>query len=175
MSSKNKAHKSAAQSSSRNLDGRRLRTVGEAKALAEYLAVKPEMEKKEKEERRKRWEGVVAASEERAREVSEGKAQGNGRGDGKWIEEKEEGERRVRESVEGAMRRGLLVGQGEGSDESEGGSGGSGSESVEEACGERGEAAERRKVDKGKARKVWGWDDEDEDEDESSSDESEGE
>lgn len=34
--------------SSRNLDGRRLRTVNEAKALAEYLAIKPDMDKKER-------------------------------------------------------------------------------------------------------------------------------
>ena len=40
-----------ANGSNRNLDGRRLRTVAEAKRLAEYLALKPEMEAKEKEER----------------------------------------------------------------------------------------------------------------------------
>ena len=54
MSSKRKNNQGDANSSNRNLDGRRLRTVNEAKALAEYLALKPEMEKKEKEARRAR-------------------------------------------------------------------------------------------------------------------------
>src|SRR4051794_20742598 len=48
MSSKRKRNRGDENASSRNLDGRRLRTVNEAKALAEYLAIKPEMAKKEK-------------------------------------------------------------------------------------------------------------------------------
>src|ERR1700748_1715654 len=55
MSSRKKKNQGDAHASSRNLDGRRLRTIKEAKALAEYLAVKPEMDKTEKEERLKRW------------------------------------------------------------------------------------------------------------------------
>ncbi|TKA76393.1 hypothetical protein B0A49_04292, partial [Cryomyces minteri] len=91
--------------SNRNLDGRRLRTVTEAKALAEYLALKPEMEKKEKEERRKRWEMVVQAAEEREEEVRSGRAGGGkGRLDGKWVEAKEEVESKTREAVVAAMR-----------------------------------------------------------------------
>jgi len=50
MSSRKKKNQGETNGSSRNLDGRRLRTVTEAKALAEYLVVKPEMDKKEKEE-----------------------------------------------------------------------------------------------------------------------------
>ncbi|RMJ27727.1 hypothetical protein PHISP_01441, partial [Aspergillus sp. HF37] len=65
MSSKRKRNQGEDNASSRNLDGRRLRTVNEAKALAEYLAVRPEMERKEKEERRRRWQAVVDAAERR--------------------------------------------------------------------------------------------------------------
>lgn len=65
MSSRRKKNQGEGNSSNRNLDGRRLRTVNEAKALAEYLALKPEMEKKEKEARRKRWEQVVDLAEKR--------------------------------------------------------------------------------------------------------------
>jgi len=48
MSSKRKRNQGEDNGSSRNLDGRRLRTVNEAKALAEYLAIKPDMAKREK-------------------------------------------------------------------------------------------------------------------------------
>ena len=54
MSSKRKRNQGENDGSSRNLDGRRIRTVNEAKALAEYLAVKPEMDRRQKEERRRR-------------------------------------------------------------------------------------------------------------------------
>ena len=57
--------------SSRNLDGRRLRTVTEAKVLAEYLAIKPEMEQREKEERRKKWEDIVASTERKQEELQD--------------------------------------------------------------------------------------------------------
>jgi hypothetical protein len=87
--------------SSRNLDGRRLRTVTEAKALAEYLAIKPEMEKKEQDEKRKRWEDIVASTERKQEEIlgSRGKAML----DGKWVEEKEECENKTREAIEKMM------------------------------------------------------------------------
>jgi hypothetical protein len=84
--------------SSRNLDGRRLRTVAEAKALAEYLSVKPEMEKREKEERRKRWEDIVASTERKQEELLNGR--GQARLDGKWVENKEEAENKTREAIE---------------------------------------------------------------------------
>jgi hypothetical protein len=89
--------------SSRNLDGRRLRTVNEAKALAEYLAIKPEMDKKEKEKRRERWEQIVQASEAKEAEIRSG---GNGRLDGKWVEDKEESNERTRDAVLAAMKDG---------------------------------------------------------------------
>ncbi|KAL8951574.1 MAG: hypothetical protein Q9222_002459 [Ikaeria aurantiellina] len=103
MSSKRKRTQGEEYSSNRNLDGRRLRTVAEAKALAEYLAVKPEMEKREKEARRKRWEQVVELAEKREAEIKNGS---RGRISGKWVEEKDEAGERTREAVVQAMRRG---------------------------------------------------------------------
>ncbi len=103
MSSKRKRKQGEDNGSSRNLDGRRLRTVTEAKALAEYLAVKPEMEKKEKDARRKRWEQVVEAAERREAEIKSGS---KGKVDGKWVEDKEEAGERTREAVLAAMKSG---------------------------------------------------------------------
>ena len=104
MSSKKRKTAGDANSSNRNLDGRRLRTVNEAKALAEYLALKPEMEKKEKEARRKRWEQVVELAERRKGEIRSGD---KGRVDGKWVEDKEEAGERAREAVKAAMASGM--------------------------------------------------------------------
>jgi hypothetical protein len=87
-----------ANASSRNLDGRRLRTVTEAKVLAEYLAIKPEMEQREKEERRKRWEDIVASTERKQEELMN--SRGTARLDGKWVESKEEAEIKTREAIE---------------------------------------------------------------------------
>ena len=84
--------------SSRNLDGRRLRTVTEAKTLAEYLAIKPEMDRKEKEERRKRWEDIVASTERKQEDIINGT--GKARLDGQWVEDKEEAENKTREAIE---------------------------------------------------------------------------
>lgn len=103
MSSKRKKNQGESNSSNRNLDGRRLRTVKEAKALAEYLALKPAMEKKEKEERRKRWEQVVELAERREDEIRNGS---KGRVDGKWVEDKEEAGERARGAVLTAMKSG---------------------------------------------------------------------
>ena len=103
MSSRRKKNQGDANSSNRNLDGRRLRTVAEAKALAEYLALKPEMEKKDKEARRKRWEQVVELAEKREDEIRNGS---KGRVDGKWVEEKEDAGERAREAVMAAMKSG---------------------------------------------------------------------
>lgn len=101
MSSKRKRNQGENNGSSRNLDGRRLRTVTEAKALAEYLAIKPDMEKKEKEQRRKRWEQIVELAERREEEIKSGS---KGKVDGKWVEEKEEAGERTREAVLAAMK-----------------------------------------------------------------------
>ncbi|KAL8678801.1 MAG: hypothetical protein Q9186_004882 [Xanthomendoza sp. 1 TL-2023] len=103
MSSKKKRNQGDENSSNRNLDGRRLRTVAEAKALAEYLALKPEMEKKEKEARRKRWQQVVELAEKRESEIKNGL---KGRVDGKWAEEKDEAGERTRDAVLAAIKSG---------------------------------------------------------------------
>lgn len=75
-----------------------MRTVAEAKTLAEYLAIKPEMEQREKDERRKKWEDIVASTERKQEELmtSGGKA----RLDGKWLEDKEEAETKTKEAIE---------------------------------------------------------------------------
>lgn len=103
MSSRKKKNQGDENSSNRNLDGRRLRTVAEAKALAEYLALKPEMEKKEKEARRKRWEQVVELAEKREADI---KNNTKGRVDGKWVEDKDEATERTRDAVLAAMQTG---------------------------------------------------------------------
>ena len=103
MSSRRKKNQGDSNSSNRNLDGRRLRTITEAKALAEYLALKPEMEQKEKEARRKRWEQVVDLAEKREYDIRNGS---KGRVDGKWVEDKEEAGERTREAVFAAMKSG---------------------------------------------------------------------
>ncbi|KAI2620214.1 telomere stability and silencing-domain-containing protein [Hypomontagnella submonticulosa] len=103
MSSKKKRNRGDENGSSRNLDGRRIRTVNEAKALAEYLAIKPEMEQKEKEKRRARWQQIVDAADEREHEI---KNSTKGRLDGKWVEDKEEASERTREAVLAAIKAG---------------------------------------------------------------------
>ncbi|KAJ5718669.1 hypothetical protein N7488_004315 [Penicillium malachiteum] len=104
MASKRKRNQGDNNSSSRNLDGRRLRTVTEAKALAEYLAVKPEMDKKEKEERRQRWQAVVDMAERRQEEIKNGG--GREKIDGQWMDDKEEMNEKAREAVLQAMKDG---------------------------------------------------------------------
>lgn len=94
-----------ASGSARNLDGRRLRTITEAKNLATYLATKPDMDRKEKEERRKRWEAVIELAEQREADMRAGKAV-DGRRKGLssgWIEEKEEVGENVKNAVNAAM------------------------------------------------------------------------
>ncbi|KAI0900443.1 telomere stability and silencing-domain-containing protein [Annulohypoxylon nitens] len=103
MSSKKKKNRGDENGSSRNLDGRRLRTVNEAKSLAEYLAIKPEMEQKEKEKRRERWQQIVDLADEKEHEI---KNNTKGRLDGKWVEDKEEAAERTREAVLAAMKAG---------------------------------------------------------------------
>lgn len=104
MSSKRKRNQGEDNGSSRNLDGRRIRTVNEAKALAEYLAVKPEMDRKEKEERRRRWQAVVELAEKRQEELKNGG--GKHKIDGQWMEDKEEMTEKAREAVLAAIRDG---------------------------------------------------------------------
>ncbi|KAI1364981.1 telomere stability and silencing-domain-containing protein [Xylaria arbuscula] len=121
MSSKKKRNQGDENGSSRNLDGRRIRTINEAKALAEYLAIKPDMEQKEKEKRRERWQQIVNAAEEKEHEI---KNNTKGRLSGKWVEDKEEAGERTREAVLAAMKRGNykdnLLGTSHGSTSTEG-------------------------------------------------------
>lgn len=158
MSSKRKKKSGDENASSRNLDGRRLRTVNEAKALAEYLAIKPEMAKKEKEERRKRWEQVVELAERREEEIRSGN---KGKVDGKWVEDKEEANERTREAVLTAMKSGdykdnlLTTHHGSGS-----GSGNSGSEDdVIGASSSKGTTPPSEPELKPKAKTFYGFDD----------------
>jgi hypothetical protein len=161
MSSKRKRNQGEDNGSSRNLDGRRLRTVNEAKALAEYLAIKPEMAKKEKEERRKRWEQVIELAERREEEIKSGN---KGKVDGKWVEDKEEAGERTREAVLAAMKAGNykdnLLGTSLGSAS---GSGNTGSE--DEAMAETNSKDTTPPSEpevKPKARSFFGFDDDDE-------------
>jgi len=161
MSSKRKRNQGDDNGSSRNLDGRRLRTVNEAKALAEYLAIKPEMAKREKEERRKRWEQVVELAERREEEIRSGN---KGRVDGKWVEDKEEAGEKTREAVLAAMKSGdykdNLLGTSPGSAS---GSGTSGSgDDAGEGTSSKGTTPPSEPEAKPKARTFFGFDDDDE-------------
>ncbi|KAF9877763.1 hypothetical protein CkaCkLH20_04898 [Colletotrichum karsti] len=166
MSSKKKRNQGDANNSSRNLDGRRLRTVTEAKALAEYLAIKPEMEKKEKEKRRERWQQIVEQAEKREDEIKNG---GKGRLDGKWVEDKEESNERTREAVLAAMKAGNykdnLLGTSQGSTGSEETDEAMTSDDEEEEGGSSKEStppSEPAKAPQNKPRKFFGFDEDDE-------------
>lgn len=115
MSSRKKRQNAElATGSARNLDGRRLRTITEAKNLATYLATRPEMERKEKEERRKRWEQVIDMAEQREADMRSGKGV-DGRRKGisdEWIDEKEE----VGENVRNAVKLAMLANEEKGKD-----------------------------------------------------------
>ncbi|OJD36024.1 telomere maintenance protein [Diplodia corticola] len=156
--------------SSRNLDGRRLRTVTEAKALAEYLAIKPEMDQKQKEERRERWQEIVEMAERKEEEILKG---GKGRLNGEWVEAKEEAEERTRLAVLEAMKKGDIKDVlGKESDSSASPSEGSeGSESEDEIKASASKAGASKPATPA-SRTFFGWD-EDEDEDMSDDDEDE--
>lgn len=139
MSSRKKKNQQDANASSRNLDGRRLRTVAEAKTLAEYLAIKPEMEQREKDERRKRWEDIVASTERKQEELQN--AGGKARLDGKWLEDKEEAENKTKEAIEKMLLAQIDM------------------ESLEEDEGEAKQSTSTAKP--AQQRAMFGWDDED--------------
>lgn len=171
MSSRKKRSQGENNGSSRNLDGRRLRTVTEAKALAEYLSIKPEMERREKEERRKRWEQIVEAAEKKEEEIKSG---GRARLDGKWVEDKEEAEERTREAVLAALKAGdikdVLVSRE--SDASDSGSMEDESEG-EDTIPAQAEASNSKAVQKETSRSFFGWDDDADDSSEDEDDETE--
>jgi hypothetical protein len=174
MSSRKK-QKQDDSGSSRNLDGRRLRTVNEAKALAEYLAIKPEMEQKEKEKRRQRWEEIVDMAEKREAEIKSG---GRGKLDGQWVEDKEESNERTRDAVLAAMKSGNykdnLISTSHGSASSEQTNGQSASEAEDsESSKEATPPAEAAGPSKAKARTFFGFDEDGEFMSSDSEDESE--
>lgn len=148
----------------RNLDGRRLRTVREAKALAEYLATKPDMDKKEKEARRARLEEIVDVAERREAEIKSGS---RGKVDGKWVEDKEEAGERTRDAVKAAMLSGLYKDNFSGTPDDSAKNASTGSESEEdeddEEVGQSSSAATTPPLEKGQAQKLsfFGFDDED--------------
>ena len=123
-SRKRRQHAELATGSARNLDGRRLRTITEAKNLAAYLATKPDMDRKEKEEKRKRWEQIVELAEQREADMRAGKgADGRRKGlSDEWIETKEE----VGENVRNAVRMAMSA-----TDDHKAGSSGSGTSTAE--------------------------------------------
>ncbi|PTB67522.1 hypothetical protein BBK36DRAFT_1158355 [Trichoderma citrinoviride] len=151
--------------SSRNLDGRRLRTVNEAKALAEYLAIKPEMEKKEKERRRQRWEEIVEMAERREAEIKSG---GRGKLDGKWVEDKEESNERTRDAVLAVMKSGnykdnlFSTSQGSASSEQSNGQSASEGEDSESSKESPPPASEAAGPSKAKPKTFFGFDEDDE-------------
>ena len=164
MSSKKNRDRQDQNGSNRNLDGRRLRTVDEAKRLAEYLATKPEMEKKEKEERRKRWEAVIDAAEATEAKIKSGKMGSNqGRLDEEYVESKELAEEKVREAVQKEMREQSLMDERTGSESSaEDQDEGSDSDGDCEGDTSSGQEQAGPSKDTG-SRTFFGWDEEDED------------
>jgi hypothetical protein len=156
MSSRKKKNQGDPNASSRNLDGRRLRTVTEAKALAEYLAVKPEMDKKEKDERLKRWEQVVEMAEKRQDELKSG---GKARLDGRWMEAKEEAADKTREAILEALKAGEIKDLLGDSDMSVGGSDEDESSENEAQSGESPAKAESSNAG---SRSFYGWEEEEE-------------
>ncbi|CAK4033908.1 Hypothetical predicted protein [Lecanosticta acicola] len=162
MSSRKNRQNQNVNGSNRNLDGRRLRTVDEAKRLAEYLAIKPEMEKKEREEKKKRWEAVVEAAEKREAEIKSGEVGANrGRLNAEYVESKELAEEKTREAVLKAMREGML-------EERTGSESSLDAEAEDESGDDGGEESSGSSEDtKGKSsasRSFFGWDEDEDDE-----------
>lgn len=109
MSSRKKRGQEENNDSCRNLDGRRIRTVKEAKALAAYLEIKPEMDRKEKEKRKERLLKIIEMADKReAEEAGEEVIGGKKFDDVKWLEQIEEEKERTREAVLKAMKEGAF-------------------------------------------------------------------
>lgn len=159
MSSRKKRSQGENNGSSRNLDGRRLRTVTEAKALAEYLAVKPDMDKKEKEEKMKRWEAIVDAADRKEDEIRAGKT---ARLDGRWVEDKEEAEQKTRDAVIAAYKAGEIKNALADKESDSSGVGSEGSEGSESEGMEDIKATSPKAAEKPQARSYFGWDEDDE-------------
>ena len=135
MSSRKKRGQEENSDSCRNLDGRRIRTVKEAKALAAYLEIKPEMDRKEREKRKERWRKVVEQADRREAEERGDVVMGGTRfEDTEWLEKTEEEKERLREAVVRAMKEGAYDDEekGDGSPGSSGISSGADEEEAEE-------------------------------------------
>ncbi|KAK3698213.1 hypothetical protein LTR37_017038 [Vermiconidia calcicola] len=149
--------------SNRNLDGRRLRTVDTAKRLAEYLATKPDKEKNEKEEQKKRWQEVIENADKTEEAIRSGKrGGGQGRLDAEYVESKEQAEEKTREAVMKAMREGLLEMDRTGSESSMDIEEGASDDGAEEgSSGSSEEPAPKRANNSGPT--FFGWDEDEED------------
>ena len=160
MSSRKKSQENS--DSCRNLDGRRMRTVKEAKALAAWLEVKPEMEKKEREERMQRWRDIVDAAERREEGGDKRRFD-----DVEWLEGLEEGKERTREAVLASLKAmGVVMEEGEDSSGESSGAEGNleGSVSVSASSEAAKKVLAENKEPKATVvveRKFAGWDDED--------------
>lgn len=109
MSSRKRRGQEENSDSCRNLDGRRIRTVKEAKALAAYLEIKPDMDRKEREKRQERWRRVVELADRREAEEKGGVILGGKRfEDTEWLEKSEEEKEKMREAVLKAMKEGAI-------------------------------------------------------------------
>ncbi|KAG0129285.1 telomere stability and silencing-domain-containing protein [Tuber indicum] len=164
MSSRKKRGQQENNDSCRNLDGRRMRTVKEAKALAAYLEIRPEMEKKEREARKERWRKIVEEAERGGRN---GRANAARFDDLEWLESTEEERVRTREAVERVMKELEMGGlDAEGGGEEEGGSSGSGSDVEADGGGDDSATGEGSSatapVKEAKEMRFSGWDEDDE-------------
>lgn len=165
MSSKKKKDQNT-NGSSRNLDGRRLRTVDQAKSLAEYLAIEPEMTKQAKEKRRERQEQIIAAADKKEEEL---KNAGKATLDSQFLEDFEDSNERTREIMAAAMKSGAykdnLIGTSARSSSSKPSDKQSGSEDGNEASSKAStppsETVQSSKA-KGKAPAFFGFDEDDE-------------
>ncbi|KAF8426062.1 telomere stability and silencing-domain-containing protein [Tirmania nivea] len=169
MSSRKKRGQEENSDSCRNLDGRRIRTVKEAKALAAYLEIKPEMDKKEREKRKERWRKVVEQADRREAEERGDAVMGGMRFENtEWLEKTEEEKERLREAVVRAMKEGAYEDEEKKRDRSPGSSGiSSGADEEEVKEPKKSKIAVPKpispiKVSTAKARKFTGFDDDDE-------------
>ena len=169
MSSRKKRGQEENSDSCRNLDGRRIRTVKEAKALAAYLEIKPEMDRKEREKRRERWRKVVEQADRREAEERGDAVMGGTRfEDTEWLEKTEEEKERLREAVVRAMKEGAYEDEEKKRDVSPGSSGtSSGADEVEAEEPKKSRIAVPKlisppTVSTAKARRFTGFDDDDE-------------
>jgi hypothetical protein len=163
-SRKNRDRQENVNGSNRNLDGRRLRTVDEAKRLAEYLAIKPDMEKQEKDTRKKRWEAIVDAAEKREDDIRSGRTGANqGRLDSQYVESKELAEEKTREAVMRAMKEDVASMDRTGSESSQEDTRASGDEDRATSSTDEEQAGPSQRREKPIV--MYGWDEDEEDDD----------